>query len=159
MQNLCNFCHNLRAFMWRKIEPKSTFVEKKWQISALLSYLMSTLFSWHRHEQALLSILKFDPPQPSNSNPKTYFDFKGRMFKSCSTPWKPTHSPESLTFQEAAASTILALWSLCRHCDIFIRIQISQWLRTWGATWKISGYTGKFLEGLESVQTVLEVLG
>ena len=22
------FCHNLRAFMWRKIEPKSTFVEK-----------------------------------------------------------------------------------------------------------------------------------
>ena len=23
------FCHNLRAFMWRKIEPKSTFVEKK----------------------------------------------------------------------------------------------------------------------------------
>ena len=24
-----NFCHNLRAFMWRKIEPKSTFVEKK----------------------------------------------------------------------------------------------------------------------------------
>ena len=76
------------------------------------------------------SILKFDPPQPLNSNPKTYFDFKGRMFKSCSTPWKPTHSPESLTFQEAAASTILALWSLCRHCDIFIRIQISQWLRT-----------------------------
>ena len=39
------------------------------------------------------SILKFDPPQPLNSNPKTYFDFKGRMFKSCSTPWKPTHSP------------------------------------------------------------------
>ena len=76
------------------------------------------------------SILKFDPPQPLNSNPKTYFDFKGRMFKSCSTPWKPTHSPESLTFQEAAASTILALWSLCRHCDIFIRIQISQWLWT-----------------------------
>ena len=27
------FCHNLRAFMWRKIEPKNTFVEKKWQIS------------------------------------------------------------------------------------------------------------------------------
>ena len=24
-----NFCHNLRAFMWRKIVPKSTFVEKK----------------------------------------------------------------------------------------------------------------------------------
>ena len=23
------FCQNLRAFMWRKIEPKSTFVEKK----------------------------------------------------------------------------------------------------------------------------------
>ena len=23
------FCHNLRAFMWRKIEHKSTFVEKK----------------------------------------------------------------------------------------------------------------------------------
>ena len=29
-----NFCHNLRAFMWRKIEPKSTFVEKndKYQV-------------------------------------------------------------------------------------------------------------------------------
>ena len=26
-QNL--FYHSLRAFMWRKIEPKSTFVEKK----------------------------------------------------------------------------------------------------------------------------------
>ena len=76
------------------------------------------------------SILKFNPPQPLNSNPKTYFDFKGRMFKSCSTPWKPTHSPERLTFQEAAASTILALWSLCRHCDIFIRTQISRWLWT-----------------------------
>ena len=24
-----NFCHNLCAFMWGKIEPKSTFVEKK----------------------------------------------------------------------------------------------------------------------------------
>ena len=27
--NLGNFCRNLGAFMWRKIEPKSTFVEKK----------------------------------------------------------------------------------------------------------------------------------
>ena len=35
------FWHNLRAFMWRKIEPKSTFVEKKWQISGL--YLLLTL--------------------------------------------------------------------------------------------------------------------
>ena len=25
------FCHNLSAFMWRKIESKSTFVEKKWK--------------------------------------------------------------------------------------------------------------------------------
>ena len=32
---LRNFCHNLRSFMWRKIEPKSLFVEKKWQISGL----------------------------------------------------------------------------------------------------------------------------
>ena len=30
-----NFCNNLRAFMWRKIEPKGTFVEKKWQIWGL----------------------------------------------------------------------------------------------------------------------------
>ena len=29
--NFGRFCHNLRAFMWRKIESK-TFVEKKWQI-------------------------------------------------------------------------------------------------------------------------------
>ena len=29
------FCHNLGAFLWRKIEPKSTFVEKKWQIWGL----------------------------------------------------------------------------------------------------------------------------
>ena len=38
MQDLCIFfiiCHNLRAFIWKKIEPKSTFVEKKWQISGL----------------------------------------------------------------------------------------------------------------------------
>ena len=29
-----NFCHNLHAFMWRKIEPKSKFVEKndKYQV-------------------------------------------------------------------------------------------------------------------------------
>ena len=32
---LRNFCPNLRAFRWRKIKPKSTFVEKKWQISCL----------------------------------------------------------------------------------------------------------------------------
>ena len=24
-----NFCHNLRGFIWRKIEPKSTFVDQK----------------------------------------------------------------------------------------------------------------------------------
>ena len=34
--NVGKFCHNLCAFMWRKIEPKSTFVEKKWQIWGLL---------------------------------------------------------------------------------------------------------------------------
>ena len=34
-------CHNLRTFMWRKIEPKSTFVEKRWQISGL-HYLGNT---------------------------------------------------------------------------------------------------------------------
>ena len=33
--NFGKFCHNLHAFMWRKIEPKSTFVEKKWQIWGL----------------------------------------------------------------------------------------------------------------------------
>ena len=26
--NFGRFCHNLRAFMWRKIKPKSTFVVK-----------------------------------------------------------------------------------------------------------------------------------
>ena len=35
--NFGKFCHNLRAFKWRKIEPKSTFVEKKLQISGLLT--------------------------------------------------------------------------------------------------------------------------
>ena len=34
-RNFGKFCHNLRAFMWRKIEPKSTFVENKWQIWGL----------------------------------------------------------------------------------------------------------------------------
>ena len=29
-QNL--FCRNLHTFMWRKIEPKIAYVEKKWQI-------------------------------------------------------------------------------------------------------------------------------
>ena len=104
------------------------------------------------------SILKFDPPQPLNSNPKTYFDFN----KSCSTPWKPTHSPERLTFQEAAASTILALWSLCRHCDIFIRIQISQWLWTWGATSSIQPKTSvriffPFSRGSEGVLQMTKI--
>ena len=28
LENFGRFCYNLRAFMWRKIEPKSTFVEK-----------------------------------------------------------------------------------------------------------------------------------
>ena len=28
LRNLGKFCHNFRTFMWRKIEPKSTFVEK-----------------------------------------------------------------------------------------------------------------------------------
>ena len=28
-RNFGTFCHNFRAFMWRKIEPKGTFVEKK----------------------------------------------------------------------------------------------------------------------------------
>ena len=40
------FCHNLRDFMWRKIEPKNTFVEKKWQISSLLQ-LWQTLGQHH----------------------------------------------------------------------------------------------------------------
>ena len=30
------FCHNLRAFLWREIEPESTFVEIKLQIWGLL---------------------------------------------------------------------------------------------------------------------------
>ena len=34
--NFGKFCHNLRTFMWRKIEPKSTLVEKKWQIWGLV---------------------------------------------------------------------------------------------------------------------------
>ena len=32
-QNL--FCRDLRTFVWRKIEPKITYVEKKWQISGM----------------------------------------------------------------------------------------------------------------------------
>ena len=33
-QNL--FCRDLRTFVWRKIEPKITYVEKKWQISGMV---------------------------------------------------------------------------------------------------------------------------
>ena len=40
------FCHNLRAFMWRKIEAKSTFVENKWQISGLISDSESVAKTW-----------------------------------------------------------------------------------------------------------------
>ena len=29
LRNFGKFCHNLRVFVWRKIKPKSTFVEKK----------------------------------------------------------------------------------------------------------------------------------
>ena len=36
-----NFCHNLRDFISRRIEPKSTFVEKRWQLSGL-HYLGNT---------------------------------------------------------------------------------------------------------------------
>ena len=36
LRNFGKFCHNLRAFMWRKIEPKSTFLEKKCQIWGLV---------------------------------------------------------------------------------------------------------------------------
>ena len=32
------FCRNLRAFVWRKIYPKIIYVEKKWQISGMLSH-------------------------------------------------------------------------------------------------------------------------
>ena len=39
--NFDRFCHNLRAFMWRKIEPKSTFLEIKWQISGLAHCALS----------------------------------------------------------------------------------------------------------------------
>ena len=35
VQGWAPFCFNLHAFMWRKIEPKSIFVEKRWQISDL----------------------------------------------------------------------------------------------------------------------------
>ena len=35
-------CHNIRAFMWRKIEPKSTFVEKKRQIWVWLKPLLKS---------------------------------------------------------------------------------------------------------------------
>ena len=35
LRNFGKFCHNLRAFMWRKIEPKSTFVEKQFQENSL----------------------------------------------------------------------------------------------------------------------------
>ena len=38
------FCRNLRAFVWRKIEPKIVLVEKKRQISG-----MSTLSTWLGH--------------------------------------------------------------------------------------------------------------
>ena len=40
-KNCAFFCHNLRAFMWRNIEPKSTFLEKKWQISGLAHCALS----------------------------------------------------------------------------------------------------------------------
>ena len=29
------FCRDLRVFVWRKIEPKIVYVEKKWQISGM----------------------------------------------------------------------------------------------------------------------------
>ena len=42
LRNFGKFCHNLRGFMWRKIEPKGTFVEKKWQIWCLITCIWVT---------------------------------------------------------------------------------------------------------------------
>ena len=55
MQNLRIFCHKLRALMWGKIEPKSTFVEKKWQISGLST-------TWQGDHPSTASQLRIAPP-------------------------------------------------------------------------------------------------
>ena len=44
LQNL--FCHDLRTFVWRKMEPNIAYVEKKWQISGMKQHWVTVqLFS------------------------------------------------------------------------------------------------------------------
>ena len=37
LRNFGRFCHNLHAFMWRKIEPKKYICGEKWQIWGLIT--------------------------------------------------------------------------------------------------------------------------
>ena len=51
-----NFCHNLCAFMWRKIKPKSTFVEKKkewkWKYEVWL-HIRPVICIFEQHQQII----------------------------------------------------------------------------------------------------------
>ena len=53
--------HNLRAFKRRKIEPKSTFVQKKWQISGLCCKLFALqrrcFFHWPEFCHCVITIV------------------------------------------------------------------------------------------------------
>ena len=62
LRNFGKFCHNLRAFIWGKIEPKSTFLEKKWQIEGLIlaTFLLTSdciLTTFWLHSDYILTIL------------------------------------------------------------------------------------------------------
>ena len=51
-------CRDLRAVVWRKFDPKIVPVEKKWQISGMLSFLHRTNQNYH-HVRFLIVIDHF----------------------------------------------------------------------------------------------------
>ena len=61
-----NFCHNLRTFMWRKIEPKKYICGEKWQIWGLITWCRTVVqarksisilfFSWRAFASSIKKI-------------------------------------------------------------------------------------------------------
>ena len=66
LRNFGRFCHNLHAFMWRKIEPKKYICGEKWQIWGLITWCRTVVqarksisilfFSWRAFASSIKKI-------------------------------------------------------------------------------------------------------
>ena len=69
------FCHNLCAFIWRKFEPKSTFVEKKGQIWGLLKvglvWIPYTIFAPQYFPELNCNKPLFEDPKSDSLNQRS----------------------------------------------------------------------------------------